>query len=164
MAKEYIERETAAKAFDELLKSPYADAKKGIVYVGTRDALKLARDMMRNEVPRSLSIPAANVRENVPAHWYDVGSLSCRCSACGSKNNRETPFCPICGAQMGGTDGPLKRHLIHQSEEIVMNNADALRAMSDEELADKLWSIAHYEQKKRCISDWLDWLKQEVDE
>lgn len=46
----------------------------------------------------------------------------------------------------------------------ITTNADRIRAMSDEELADKLWSIAHYEQEKRCISDWLDWLGQEVDD
>ena len=33
-------------------------------------------------------------------HWYDVGSLSCRCSICGCKNNRETSYCPNCGAEM----------------------------------------------------------------
>ena len=49
-------------------------------------------------------------------------------------------------------------------ENVIRTQADKLRAMSDEELADKLWSIAHYEQEKRCISDWLDWLKQEVDD
>ncbi len=43
-------------------------------------------------------------------------------------------------------------------------NADRIRAMSDEELADKLWSISHYTQKKQKISEWLDWLKQEVSE
>lgn len=34
------------------------------------------------------------------AYWYDVGSLSCRCSKCGCKNNRESKFCPNCGAEM----------------------------------------------------------------
>lgn len=42
-------------------------------------------------------------------------------------------------------------------------NADRIRAMSDEELADNLWSISHYTQKKQKISDWLDWLKSEVE-
>lgn len=32
--------------------------------------------------------------------WIDVGSLSCRCSECGCKNNRQTPYCPICGKKM----------------------------------------------------------------
>ena len=33
--------------------------------------------------------------------WVDRGSLSCRCSECGCKNDKETPFCPNCGAKMG---------------------------------------------------------------
>lgn len=32
--------------------------------------------------------------------WEHVGSLSCRCSECGCKNDRETRFCPNCGAKM----------------------------------------------------------------
>ena len=32
--------------------------------------------------------------------WFDIGSLSCRCSNCGGKNNRESKFCPNCGAKM----------------------------------------------------------------
>lgn len=32
--------------------------------------------------------------------WEDVGSLSCRCSECGCKNDQETRFCPNCGAKM----------------------------------------------------------------
>lgn len=34
------------------------------------------------------------------ACWYDIGSLSCRCSKCGCKNNRESRFCPNCGTKM----------------------------------------------------------------
>ena len=33
-------------------------------------------------------------------HWFDCGSLSCRCSECGCKNNKESRFCPNCGARM----------------------------------------------------------------
>ena len=33
-------------------------------------------------------------------YWYDCGSLSCRCSECGCKNNRETAYCPNCGVRM----------------------------------------------------------------
>lgn len=39
-------------------------------------------------------------RSDTYGTWYDVGSLSCRCSRCGCKNNRETPYCPICAAKM----------------------------------------------------------------
>lgn len=35
-------------------------------------------------------------------HWFDVGSLSCRCSECGCKNNKESNYCPECGAYMKG--------------------------------------------------------------
>ena len=35
-------------------------------------------------------------------HWYDVGSLSCRCSECGCKSQKESLFCPNCGADMRG--------------------------------------------------------------
>lgn len=46
------------------------------------------------------SIPAADVASVVHGHWFDVGSLACRCSNCGCKNNRETNYCPSCGAKM----------------------------------------------------------------
>ena len=53
-------------------------------------------------------------------------------------------------------------------EERPMTNADRIRQMTDEELAD--W-IAQYERcvehKRKCDSQcylcWLDWLKQEAD-
>lgn len=32
--------------------------------------------------------------------WTDIGSLSCRCSKCGCKNNRQTNYCPACGKKM----------------------------------------------------------------
>ena len=32
--------------------------------------------------------------------WTDRGSLSCRCSECGCKANKETAFCPNCGSRM----------------------------------------------------------------
>ena len=41
--------------------------------------------------------------ENDLGEWTDVGSLSCRCSKCGCKNNRQTPYCPICGKKMRNT-------------------------------------------------------------
>ena len=50
------------------------------------------------------SLPAADVVEVRHGYWYDCGSLSCRCSECGCKNNRETVYCPSCGARMGKKD------------------------------------------------------------
>ena len=50
------------------------------------------------------SLPAADVVEVRHGYWYDCGSLSCRCSECGCKNNRETAYCPSCGARMGKED------------------------------------------------------------
>lgn len=36
----------------------------------------------------------------VHAHWFDRGSLSCRCSNCGCKNTEESYHCPHCFAVM----------------------------------------------------------------
>lgn len=36
--------------------------------------------------------------------WYDVGSLSCRCSECGCKSPKEYLFCPNCGAEMEASE------------------------------------------------------------
>ena len=33
-------------------------------------------------------------------HWFDKGSLSCRRSECGCKSNKESNYCPNCGAEM----------------------------------------------------------------
>ena len=40
--------------------------------------------------------------ESKTVYWFDVGSLSCRCSECGCKNNKESNYCPECGAYMKG--------------------------------------------------------------
>lgn len=50
------------------------------------------------------TFPAADVVEVRHGYWYDCGSLSCRCSKCGCKNNRETAYCPNCGARMEKED------------------------------------------------------------
>lgn len=47
-------------------------------------------------------MPAADVAPVRHGRWYDVGSLSCRCSMCGCKNDRVRPYCPVCGAKMDG--------------------------------------------------------------
>lgn len=46
------------------------------------------------------NFPASDVSEVRHGIWTDIGSLSCRCSECGCKNNRTTPYCPLCGARM----------------------------------------------------------------
>lgn len=33
-------------------------------------------------------------------YWFDVGSLSCRCSECGCKSDKEYSVCPHCYARM----------------------------------------------------------------
>ena len=51
-------------------------------------------------------LPAADVAPIRHAHWFDVGSLSCRCSGCGCKSERETAYCPNCGAKMQPVGNP----------------------------------------------------------
>lgn len=51
-----------------------------------------------------LDMPAADVAPVRHGRWTDVGSLSCRCSECGCKSNRETMYCHNCGALMDGKE------------------------------------------------------------
>lgn len=52
------------------------------------------------------SIPAADVRENVHAHWVEMPPYThhqpkdFECSACHESEIRKTRFCPNCGAIM----------------------------------------------------------------
>ena len=62
--------------------------------------------------------PTADVAPIRHAHWFGVGSLSCRCSGCGCKNDRETAYCPNCGAKMQQThDDAIKNARVQSNKE-----------------------------------------------
>ena len=44
-----------------------------------------------------------------------------------------------------------------------MTNADHIRAMTDEELANYIWQLQNTKER-RSTNDWLDWLKQEAED
>ena len=54
--------------------------------------------------PKLSELPAADVAPVRHGRWYDKGALSCRCSECGCKSNRESNYCPNCGALMKEAD------------------------------------------------------------
>lgn len=54
-----------------------------------------------SEVERMLrELPAVDAVPVVHGRWYDKGSLSCRCSCCGCKSDKEYNYCPNCFAKM----------------------------------------------------------------
>lgn len=89
---EYIERETV---LDRLAKVDMD------TYYGFTAAVQFGVD---HAIQCIKEAPAADVVEVRHGRWTDVGSLSCRCSECGCKNNRETAYCPACGARMDKED------------------------------------------------------------
>ena len=58
---------------------------------------------LRDVLTAIVNLPAAQPERN-KGRWYDVGSLSCRCSECGCKSQKEFLFCPNCGADMRGEE------------------------------------------------------------
>ena len=101
MAKEYIEKEAAIKAFkiaaDEYDKRVYDIA----VCAGLNTAIRVIK-----------SLPAADVRENVKSAWVRCDKHIVKCHKCGNfldmrgvnAGRGDANFCPNCGAQMGGAE------------------------------------------------------------
>ena len=103
-----IRREDAIDALDELLDSPYA--RQEPFGFAVRDVLKLVRDMMNGDVPKSLSIPAVDAVEVRHGTWErdENGNAVYYCSECHEGITMFPPtqlFCYHCGARMDGEDG-----------------------------------------------------------
>lgn len=81
--------------------------KKRVVYELIRIAAQVS-DSKTRIVAKCINavelMPAADVVRVQHGHWFDIGSLSCRCSMCGCKNDRVRPYCPVCGAKMKEAD------------------------------------------------------------
>ena len=90
--KEYIEKLVAIKKFENYRRDCEEENE------------KRAAQIFDDCVFELMDIPAADVVEVRHGTWTDIGSLSCRCSECGCKNNRTTPYCPLCGARMDKED------------------------------------------------------------
>ena len=80
------------------------DKKEYIERVAAMDVVKRTSGDYAAAWAEIAHIPAADVVEVRHGTWTDIGSLSCRCSECGCKNNRTTPYCPLCGARMDKED------------------------------------------------------------
>lgn len=94
-------------------------------------------------------IPAADVVKVRHGRWEDRGSLSCRCSECRCKSNKETAYCPHCGAKMDFdsvrkyyaiyVDGTFVGHIEAESSEEAVDYArenwviEAVEAIDEEE-------------------------------
>ena len=102
--KEYIEREVIEKFIEAGLNNP--DKNKAFGH----DAIEIMAGIH--------FMPVAGVAPIRHAHWFDVGSLSCRCSGCGCKSERETAYCPNCGAKMQPVGNPdmLNTPQTHEEE------------------------------------------------
>lgn len=62
---EYIKRDELAKALADLMISPWATESHIMHCAGIHEALHLVQDMVNDEVPKSLRLPAADVVEVV---------------------------------------------------------------------------------------------------
>ena len=107
--RDYIEREEMSGALSELLESPYANGDT-VFSAGSKDAIKLIKDMVDNKVSESLRIPSADVRNNIHGVWiYHISDIfpaesTKECSICHAEQciSCDDEFCPHCGADMRG--------------------------------------------------------------
>lgn len=65
----------------------------------TRERLLQRKGEAREILNFIQQLPSAKP-ERKRGKWYDVGSLSCRCSECGCKSQKEYLFCPNCGVKI----------------------------------------------------------------
>ena len=100
MRNELISRAEAVRAALELYHTLAAkrDACRQTEDVGGVMVWTAAAEIAQAMVRRLMELPKRGVQAR--GHWYDRGSLSCRCSNCGCKSTEELPECPVCGAVM----------------------------------------------------------------
>lgn len=95
---DYIDRDAALAIIEEKQKAlcPAGQFGRHYIYGTSREKFD-AWDEIAELIE---AIPAADVAPVVHGWWFDAGSLSCRCSVCGCKSNKEYNYCPNCGAKM----------------------------------------------------------------
>lgn len=70
------------------------------LFMGEPDAVQEHDERCNYAISCIENAPPADVAPVRHGRWYDKGALSCRCSECGCKSNRESNYCPNCGALM----------------------------------------------------------------
>lgn len=91
----YIDAEELAKRITKYVKAE------------SREEKELVEWCKDECIRQGYCMPTADVAEVKHGYWFDVGSLSCRCSRCGCKNNKESRYCPTCGSKMDAEKGRL---------------------------------------------------------
>ena len=103
---EPLVREIVHKLVEEMKNDIVCKARKHIGYdidmAELARALKYDRDQYEKGYQDGKLAGYAQAEGKRKGYWFDVGALSCRCSECGCKNNKESNFCPECGAYMKG--------------------------------------------------------------
>lgn len=82
-----------------------------IYLVSLKERDRLVEELKQCKADRDAAIAGQETLQKACAvkhgYWFDVGSLSCRCSRCGCKNNKESRYCPTCGSKMDAEKGRL---------------------------------------------------------